>query len=631
MTGASGFDWGTAAPQTLWWIAKAFVIASVALLVVVAVLVRTTVWGRQFRRIGGGFFVGRQSWPAWLMVAANMLWIVWTVRMSVLFTYQTNDLYSALQFVVQALADHKPDILHQSIHQFWFSVQVFVVLATVWVFLGLVGIWVNQAFIIRWWQWLNVRVTEDWLAGKAYYRNRFIDSTIDNPDQRIQQDVQDFVNGSFAMAFGGNVGNYSVSANGAVGSGLTVVSFVPVLWSLSRPLTLFGLTIPRGLTFVTFAYLVLGSAVAFWVGHPLIRLNFRLQRRTADFRFALVRLRESAESVALYHGERLERDNLFFRFGALIRVYWRWVYRTIGFDGVNLGLSQIDTLFPLVILAPFVFNGTMTLGQIQQAASAFTSMEAGASMPRNSYDAFTYYRSTLVRLDGMTTANVQSRELPTVETAELADGVRLDAVVVTKPDSTPLITDLTLRLELGDALVVKGDSGVGKTTLLRSIAGLWPYVQGRVERPTGDRTLFVSQLPYLPLGDLRTALAYPGDPGVFGDAALQEVLHKVALEHLADRLSEATDWSKILSPGEQQRVAFARILLLRPTVVFLDEATSAVDEGLEFALYRLVRTECPQTVLISVAHRSTVDTHHTRLLELTGGGGWRVDPRGATT
>ncbi|MBO0885338.1 MAG: ABC transporter ATP-binding protein/permease, partial [Mycobacterium sp.] len=405
MTGASGFDWGSAALDTLWWIAKAFVVTSVIFLIVVAVVLRTTTWGRQFWRISGGFFTGRQSWAAWLMLAANMLSAVCTVRMTVLFTYQTNDMYSAIQFIVQALAGHEQAVLHQEIHLFWVSIQVFVVLAAIWVFLRLFAIWVTQVFVIRWWRWLNGHVTEDWLTGKAYYRNRFIDSTIDNPDQRIQQDVSDFVHGSYAMAFGGDVGGgYSVTAGGAVGSGLAVVSFIPVLWSLSPPLTLFGLTIPRGLTFVTFVYLVLGSAIAFWAGHPLIRINFWIQRRTADFRYALVRFRENAESIALYHGEQVERVNLVSRFGALIVVYWRWVYRTIGFNGVNLGLSQIDTLFPIVILAPFVFSGKMTIGQIQQAASAFSSMEAGASMPRDSYDAFTYYRSTLVRLDGMITA-----------------------------------------------------------------------------------------------------------------------------------------------------------------------------------------------------------------------------------
>ncbi|MCL2536483.1 MAG: ATP-binding cassette domain-containing protein, partial [Nocardiaceae bacterium] len=214
--------------------------------------------------------------------------------------------------------------------------------------------------------------------------------------------------------------------------------------------------------------------------------------------------------------------------------------------------------------------------------------------------------------------------LPVLRTEQLDGAMELSAVSVNLPDGRPLVEGLDLRLTPGEALLVAGPSGSGKTTLLRALAQMWPYVDGTVRRPTGSESIFLSQFPYLPLGDLRDAVAYPARASDLGDAAIRDVLRKVALGHLVNRLDEQEDWASILSPGEQQRMAFARILLIRPQVAFLDEATSAVDEGLEYQLYRLVREEVPECMLFSVSHRSTVDQHHTRRLELLGDGPWRM-------
>lgn len=622
MIGASGLDWGHELFHSLWWIAKGFVITSAIFLVVAAALIKFTGWGRMFWRITGGYFKGRQSGPGWGLLAIVTLLAVYSVRISVLFTYYYNDMYSSLQLGVQAIADHDAANMAQAKTLFWHSIIVWSVLATISVVMYMVTYWLNNAFQIHWWKWLNTRYLDDWMAGKAYYRNRFIDTTIDNADQRIQQDVQDFVNGIFALSFGGNVGPYGVSGGGVIGSGLTVVSFTPILWKLSLPLDIFGQHIPRALVFLVFILTLLFTVVAFWVGRPLVRLNFLFQQRTANYRFGLVRLRENAENVAFYHGEREERGGLDNRFDAVIENTWQRVYRLVKFYGWNQLTSSVSGVFVGVIMGPQVLNGTTTLGNLQQAANAFSSLQAAVSMPQNSYDAFTYVRATLVRLDGLQEADEKARELPTIGTGELREGLELQAVNVSKPDGTPLITDLSLRLGPGDALVVKGNSGVGKTTLLRSIGELWPYTDGSVRRPLGNDTLFLSQRPYLPLGDLREAITYPAPPNAVNDATLREILVKVNLAHLVDRLDEDDNWGSTLSPGEQQRIGFARILLLQPKLAFLDEATSAVDEGLEYMLYNLVRTEAPNTVLVSVAHRSTVDRHHNQRLELTGGGGW---------
>ncbi|WP_067546857.1 ABC transporter ATP-binding protein/permease [Nocardia crassostreae] len=624
MVGASGLDWGHETFNSLLWIARAFVITAIVFLLGAAAIVRWTEWGRMFWRIGGGYFTGRQSWPAWGLFAVVLLLAVYAVRMTVLVTYFYNDLYTSLQRGVQAYAEGKSTAPAQAL--FWHALAVFGVLATITVIMGVVSYYLQQAFQIHWWQWLNTRYLDDWMDGKAYYRSRFIDKTVDNADQRIQQDVKDFVDGSYALCFGGNVGPYSISGNGVIGSGLTLVSFTPILWRLSGPIDVFGTTIPKGLVFAAFVWIAFATVVAFWIANPLIKLNFWFQRRTADYRFALVRLRENTENVAFYHGEREEREELDERFGAVIDNAWARVYRLLKFYGWNLVTQQSANVFTVLLLGPRVFAGTTTLGDLQQAASAFSQVQGALSMPQTSYDAFTYYRATLIRLDGLHDADRKGRSLPVIETADTPTGLELERVRVSKPDGTELITDLSLRLRAGDALVVKGPSGVGKTTLLRSIGELWPYTEGLVKRPVGNDTLFLSQRPYIPLGDLRSAITYPAGPGEIDDARLREVLVKVNLGHLGGRLDEEIDWAATLSPGEQQRVAFARILLLQPKLAFLDEATSAVDEGLEFTLYHLVRTEAPDTVLVSVAHRSTVDRHHNQRLELTGGGQWTLSP-----
>ncbi|NUS45286.1 MAG: ABC transporter ATP-binding protein/permease [Mycobacteriaceae bacterium] len=623
MIGASGHDWSDEVLRTVRWTAGTFAITAVVFLCVVALLIRFTGWGRQFWRISGRYFTGPSRWAAWGLLAANMVTAIFSVRVQLLLTYQGNDMYTAMQHVFQALADHRPEMLARSETQFWKSMVVFAVLATVLVLQQLLSIWVTQLFQVNWWAWLTDLMAGDWLTDRAFYRNRFIDSTIDNPDQRIQQDISEFVSGSHGLAFGGSVGGNSIGSGGAVGAGVALATFAPLLWDLSAPLTVLGVTIPRALFWLAFGFILFGTVVAFRVGRPLTQLNFALQRRTADFRYSLVRLRDNAESIAFYGGEQTERRNLFDRFGAMIRSYWRLIYRAITFTGWNLTVSQVAVVFPFLLLFPLVASGKMTLGQITQASSAFGQVNGAISMPRNSYDAFTYWRSTLVRLDGLNLADEQSRDLPTVDIVPTPADLELRGVGVAKPDGSALITDLDLRLSPGDALVVKGPSGSGKTTLLRSVAGLWPFASGTVYRPVGDDVLFLSQFPYLPLGDVRTAVAYPAQPS-FDDDALRAVLDTVHLAHLDDRIDDERDWAAILSPGERQRIAFARILLNRPKLVFLDEATSAMDEGLEYALYHLIRTETPDTILVSVAHRSTVDVHHTHLLELTGDGAWSL-------
>jgi putative ATP-binding cassette transporter len=404
---------------------------------------------------------------------------------------------------------------------------------------------------------------------------------------------------------------------------VSLVSFSLILWQLSGPLTVFGTEIPRAMVFVAYLYVIVATVFAFRIGRPLIGLSFRNEQFNASYRYALVRVRESSEAIAFQRGEDVERRTLGGRFGSVIDNAWAIVFRSLKFQGFNLVVTQFSQIIPLVIQAPRYFAGGISLGDVQQTASAFGQVESALSFFRLAYDDFATYRATLIRLTGLLDADAEARALPAV-TLENGDGLQVRDLTVRLPDDRVLVDDLDLNLSAGDALLVAGASGSGKTTLLRSFADLWPWAEGTVRRPLDGEALFLSQQPYVPLGSLRTGLAYPGDAADVDDARAADVLRRVQLPHLADRLDDEVDWARRLSPGEQQRLGFARVLLTRPRVVFLDEATSALDEGLEHTLYTMLREELPDTVVVSVGHRSTLNRFHAERLELLGDGRWQV-------
>ena len=619
-------DWAHEFVPSMLWILKTYAITAVLSLLVLVLLAKFTVWGRQYWRITGDYFKGRKSVGVWAWVAVLLLSTIISVRLDVLLSYYGNDLFTSLQVAFQGRGADNDEMRESGIHGFWMSLIVFAILATIYISRVMLDIYLTQRFIIRWRMWLTDRVTCDWLDDRAYYRTRFTDSDIDNPDQRIQYDVDIFTAGVGSSPNTPMVGTSSTLLFGAINSLVTVVSFTVILWNLSGPLTAFGLTLGHALFWVVLIYVVFATIIAFWIGHPLIRLSFRNELTNAVFRYALVRLRDAAEAVGFYRGEDAERGLLRTKFAAIITNYRRFVNRTIALTGWNLSMSQIINPLPLVIQAPRLFKGQIDLGDVTQSSSAFGSIHDSLSFFRNAYDSFAAYRAAIIRLHGLVETNQAARELPTLTTVDSHDGsVELKRVEVRTPSGAQLVDPLDVRLEPGETLVITGRSGAGKTTLLRSLAQLWPYTSGTLCRPTEDHaTMFLSQMPYVPLGDLRTVVSYPANSGEISDENLMRALSQVALSHLSNRLNDAQDWAKVLSPGEQQRIAFARVLLTRPRAVFLDESTSALDEGLEFALYDLVRTELPNTILVSVSHRHTVEQHHTRHLELLGEGEWRL-------
>ncbi|MEE6177453.1 ABC transporter ATP-binding protein/permease [Mycobacterium sp. 050134] len=621
-------DWSAAPLDSLRWVAIAWAISAVCLAVVLVVFRFSTPWGQQFWRITRGYFSGIRSFRVWLMLGVLLLSVLLGVRLMVLFSYQSNDMYTAVQMAVQGIATGDDEVKQSGIHGFWASIGIFVLLATLYVFRILTDLYLTQRFIIAWRMWLTAHLTDDWLEGRAYYRDLFIDNTIDNPDQRIQQDIDIFTANAGGTPNSPGNGTGSTLLFGAVNAVASVISFAAILWNLSGNLTILGVDLPRAMFWTVLVYVFFATVVAIWLGHPLIWLSFNNEKLNAAFRYSLVRLRDAAEAIGFYRGERVERAQLWQRFTPIIDNYRRFVRRTIIFGGWNFSMSQAIVPLPWVIQAPRLFAGRIDFGDVTQSAQAFGNIQESLSFFRTNYDAFAAFRAAIIRLHGLVDANAKGRALPTmlVKPSEQAT-VELRDVEVRTPGGDRLIDPLDVSLDDGDSLVITGRSGAGKTTLLRSLAELWPYASGTLCRPEGDHaTMFLSQLPYVPLGTLRTVVCYPNSPDAFSGDELREVLTKVALAPLIPRLDEEQDWAKVLSPGEQQRVAFARILLTRPKAVFLDEATSALDVGLEFALYQLLRAELPDCVVVSVSHRPAVEQHHAQELRLLGGGEWRLGP-----
>ena len=620
-------DWSNEIPHSLLWAGKAWLITAAVAVVVLVLLGRYTTWGRQFWRISGGYFRGPGSVVVWAWLGVLLFSTLFAVRLDVLLSYFSNDLYSSLQVAFEGAGAGNDAVRDSGVRGFWTAIITFALIAALYISRQMIDIYLMQRFIIRWRVWLNDRLTADWLAGESFYRGRYLDEPIDNPDQRIQLDIDSFTASTGTGANTPTVGTTTTLLFGAINAMVSVVAFTPILWNLSGPLTFLGITVDHALFWIALIYVFATTVIAFWIGRPLIRFSFRNELTNAAFRYALVRLRDAAESVSFYRGERAEGSILSRRFAAIIANYRRFVVRNLALLGWNQTISQMINPLPLVVQAQRLFKGQITFGDVTQSATAFNSVHDSLSFFRSVYDSFAAYRATIIRLDGLVDANEKARALPRLTAEHSADGsLELRDIEVRNPSGARLLDPLSLRLAPGESLVITGPSGCGRTTLLRSVARLWPYASGTVRQPDGDGdAMFLSQVPYLPLGDLRTVLCYPNAESEIPDEKIIAALDDVALGHLTARLNETADWSKTLSPGEQQRIAFARVLLNAPKVIFLDESTAALDEGNEYALYRLLRTRLPESILVSVTHRGAVRQHHDYHLRLLGDGGWELE------
>jgi len=588
-------DWNHELLATLVWLGEAFVISLIGLAVTVAGLSRFTVWGRQFRRITSIYFDPKRSVRPLLWLAVIVFMTLFAVRLNVLFSFWYNGFYSAMQAL-----DAKA---------FWFMLVVFATLATIHVGRALLTFYLQQAFTIRWRVWLTNSLIARWLENQAYYRSQFVAQSADNPDQRIQQDVESFVANSLTLSMG------------LLDATVSLFAFSIILWNLSGSLTVFSLEIPRAMVFMVYLYVIVATVFALKIGRPLINLNFLSEQLNANFRYALIRLREYGESIAFYRGESVEGDNLLGRFGRVIGNMWAIVFRSLKFQGFNLAISQTAVVFPFMVQAPRLLSKQITLGDVMQTAQSFGQVEGALSFFRTSYDSFAGFRAVINRLSGFLDSIDASEKLPSAHIEPAAQRLAVQSLTVRTPANAVLVENLDFALSRASSILIRGQSGIGKTTLLRAVAGLWPYVEGTVIRPL-EGSLFLPQKPYLPLGTLRSALCYPAAARADDQAA--EVLRQCHLEHLVVHLNEENDWARTLSLGEQQRLAIGRILLNGPQVMFLDEASSAMDEGLEYAMYQLLRQSLPDAILVSVGHRSSLLDFHSHELELLGAGKWRL-------
>jgi putative ATP-binding cassette transporter len=378
------------------------------------------------------------------------------------------------------------------------------------------------------------------------------------------------------------------------------------------------------MVWVAFLYAIAGTWLTNLIGRPLVRLNFNQQRYEADFRFNLVRFRENTEGVALYHGEADEMRNFRERFGDVVRNWWAIMRQQKRLTWFTAGYSQAAIIFPFVVAAPRYFRGEIPLGGLMQTASAFGQVQDSLSFIVSSYTDIAEWRSVVLRLLGFERALARVRAEAAVEGVRRgpgADGdLSLDRVDLQLPGGRPLVEGVTLDIRPGDTALISGPTGAGKSTLFRAIAGIWPFGRGEIRLPRDRRVLFLPQKPYLPIGTLREVVSYPTPATGIDDAAIRDALQAVGLPQLATRLDERAHWALALSPGEQQCIAFARALVQKPDWLFLDEATSAVDEDTEVRLYSLVRARLPRTTLVSVGHRSTLRAFHARRLVVTANG-----------
>lgn len=550
---------------------------------------------RQFMQLAKPYWMGDQKRAAWALLALLIVLMLCETQLAVLLNDKTGELTSAL-----AAREHS---------RFWQAVRDTLLVLAFAVPVYAFYYYMRDAFSNHWRRWLTGRFLDGYLGGRKYYEIGN-GGDIDNPDQRISEDINTFTGRSthFLLML--------------TGSAMQLVAFSAVLWSLSKALVAF-----------LAVYAVVGTFLALYVfGSPLIRLNFWQLRREADFRFGLMRLRENAESIAFYRGEPQERAHIEKRFEEVYDNYARLIKKQRSLNLFQRGFSQLTLVVPAVILADRVLSGELEVGAAVQAAGAFAAVLTAVSLIVENFESLSRFVAGIDRLHALSELIIKRkdralREQEKIQTAK-GDQLALRGLTLFTPQfDRKLVEKLDLHLKPGESLLITGVSGCGKSSLLRAIAGLWKTGSGTIEHPAIEDIFFLPQRPYLQQGSLRSQMIYPDTKTSLSDDELLAILTEVALPDLADRvggLDSEQDWDKVLSMGEQQRLAFARVLVRKPRMVILDEATSALDGVNENRLYKRLCND--GVTLVSIAHRPAVLKHHSHVLHLRGNGAWAVHP-----
>lgn len=539
-------------------------------------------------------------WQSTQRISATLFFIViiamtiGLVAFDVVFNYWYNYFYDALQ------AYNKHGVVRLLV--------VFIVLAAFYMLLAVYRYYVSQLFGLRWRRWLTEKFLERWLRNRSYYYLENFDSNTDNPDQRIQEDIGALVLSSISLC------------TGFIGAIATFVAFIYILWTLSGqmviPLGPFGkLEIPGYLVWVGILYAAIGTLLTIRIGRPLVFLNFEQQRREATFRFAAIDLRSHAEHVALYQGEAQQEGILKRLFNRVLENYYLLILRQKTLLWFTAGYNQASVLLPLVVALPNYFDKVFLLGGLIQSLKAFTQVQDSLSFIITSYPQIAEWQAVTKRLTTFINHledadNEVSSHKDLVISHQATNDIKIEHLNLFTPRRELLLKDINLEFKHGENYLLQGRSGIGKSSFIKVIAGIWPYAQGKIQLPDEKKIMYLSQRPYMPIGTLAEAILFPDRMYDVANINLEELLTNCKLKNLIPRLNEQATWSEQLSPGEQQRIACARVLLQKPDWVFMDESTSMMDVLTESYLYQFIKTTLPNCSIISVGHRPSLEKEH---------------------
>ncbi|MDQ0706094.1 putative ATP-binding cassette transporter [Pseudomonas sp. W3I7] len=538
------------------------------------------------------YWRSEEKGKAWLLLAVVVGLTLFSVAISVWLNHWYKDFYNALE---------KKDTA-----AFWQQIIYFCGIAAVAILGAVYRLYLTQMLTIRWRAWLTEKHFARWLNNKNYYQLEQGGYT-DNPDQRISEDLNSFTLNTLTLGLG------------LLRNVVSLVSFSIILWGVSGSIEVFGITIPGYMFWCALLYAAVGSWLTHLIGRRLIGLSNQQQRFEADLRFSMVRVRENAESIALYNGESNENQRLSARFGKVWHNFWDIMKVSKRLTFFTAGYEQIAIVFAFIVAAPRYFAGKIELGELMQINSAFGNVQGNFSWFITAYSDLASWRASSDRLLSFHEAMSRNEQrAPAIDVRPHGEQLVVKDLGMDLADGRHLLTDADMTVEPGQRVMLSGRSGSGKSTLLRAMGNLWPAGHGSIRLPAA-RYLFLPQKPYLPIGSLKAVLSYPQDDSTYPAERYAQVLETCRLPHLVSRLDEANHWQRMLSPGEQQRLAFARALLFAPQWLYMDEATSAMDEEDEANLYQALIDELPGLSIVSVGHRSSLKRFHGRHVRIEGG------------